>query len=123
MATSNSQAFETHPLGINIHPSGTSIFHSTTSSSLQLVQPISKLVPVKHEDGNFLTWKQKILFAIRGYGLEDYITKDSNIIPPQFITDESGIQIHKRSSTPRSVTNILAPILHQFRYSTSPCWI
>lgn len=43
---------------------GASVFHSTTSSSVQLIQPRSKLVTVKLEDENFLTWKQQILIAI-----------------------------------------------------------
>lgn len=94
MASHNSQASEMHPPGINTHPGATSIFHSTTSSSSQLGQPMSKLVTVKLDDENFLTWKQQILFAIRGYGLEDYITKDVTVVPSQFITAESGTQVH-----------------------------
>lgn len=85
MAASNSQASETHSPGINIHPSGVSTFHSTTSS-LQLIRPMSKIVTAKLEDGNLLTWKQQVLIAIRGYGFEGFITKDS--IPSQFIVGE-----------------------------------
>lgn len=70
---------------------GTSIFHSKVSSTIQLIQPVSKLVKVKLEDENFLIWKQQVLIAIRGYGLEDFITGHS-VVPPQFIHDESGAQ-------------------------------
>lgn len=54
---------------------------------------MSKLVTVKLEDGNFLTWKQQVLIAIRGYGLEDFIIGDSTI-PPQFIVGKSGAQVY-----------------------------
>lgn len=40
-----------------------------------------------------LSWKQQILTAIWGYGLEDFIIGGA-IIPPQFITDDSGVQIY-----------------------------
>lgn len=55
---------------------------------------MSKLVTAKLDDENFLTWKQQILFAFWGYGLEDYITKDVTVVPPKFITEESGTQVH-----------------------------
>lgn len=54
---------------------------------------MSKLVTVKLEDGNFLTWKQQVLIAIRGYGLEDFIIGDSTI-PPQLIVGESSVQVY-----------------------------
>lgn len=41
---------------------------------LQLVQPIPKLVTLKLDDGNFLTCKQQVLTAIRGYRLENFFT-------------------------------------------------
>lgn len=74
MASHNSQALEMYLPGINIHLDGTSIFHSTTSFLLQLVQAMSELVTVKLDE-NFLAWKEQILFVIRGYGFEDYITR------------------------------------------------
>lgn len=91
MATLNSQAFESHPPGIDVQPGGTSVFHSSTTSSLQLIQPTSKIVTVKLEDGNFLTWKHQVLIAIRGYGLEDFIPGASDI-PSQLLTNESDIR-------------------------------
>lgn len=39
------------------------VFHSTVSSTIQLVQRIPKLVAVKLDDGNFLIWKQQVLTA------------------------------------------------------------
>lgn len=41
---------------------------------LQLVQSIPKLVMLKLDDGNFLTCKQQVLTAIRGYRLENFFT-------------------------------------------------
>lgn len=54
---------------------------------------MSKLVTVKLEDENYLTWKQQILIASRGYGLEYFIIGGSSI-PPQFIDGEAGTQIY-----------------------------
>lgn len=72
---------------------GISVFHSKASSSVQLVQPMSKLVTVKLEDGNYLTWKQQVLTAIGEYGLEDFLIGTS-IVPSQFVNGESGEPIH-----------------------------
>lgn len=93
MVALSSQKYESHPPSINVHASGSSIFHSTTSSSLQLVQPMSKIVTAKLEDGNFLTWKQRVLIAIWENDLEDFIIGDS-AIPPHFTVDESGAQAY-----------------------------
>lgn len=61
MAAVKSQASESHLSDVNVHPSGAEFFHSTTSFSLQLVRPMSKIIIVKLEDGNFLTLKQQVL--------------------------------------------------------------
>lgn len=49
---------------------------------------MSKLATIKIKDENFLSWKQQVLTAIRGYGL------GGAIIPPHFISDNSGVQIY-----------------------------
>lgn len=69
MAALNSPSSEVPiPLATNLSPdenqASAFIFHSTTSSSIQLMQPMSKLVTIKLEDENFLSWKQQILTAI-----------------------------------------------------------
>lgn len=71
---------------------GTSIFCSRVSSSVQRIQPVSKLVKMKLEDENFHTWKQQALIAIRGYGLEDFIPGNA-AVPLQFSNIESGAQL------------------------------
>ncbi|KAK6144515.1 hypothetical protein DH2020_021335 [Rehmannia glutinosa] len=40
----------------------------------QVVQPQGQLITVKLNDTNFLVWKQQILAAAKGYGLEAYTT-------------------------------------------------
>lgn len=40
----------------------------------QIIYPQNQLVSVKLEESNFFIWRQQILAAIRGYGLEGYIT-------------------------------------------------
>lgn len=50
---------------------------------------MNKLVTVKLDDSNYLIWKHQVLTAIRGYGLEDYLT-GSSAVPTQFINGESG---------------------------------
>lgn len=49
---------------------------------------MSKLATIKIKDENFLSRKQEVLTAIRGYGL------GGAIIPPRFISDNSGVQIY-----------------------------
>lgn len=55
MTTLNSQASESHPPRIDVQLGGTSVFHSSTTSSLQIIQLANKIVTVKFEDANFLT--------------------------------------------------------------------
>lgn len=95
MAAGNDNFSESQNLpNVNLFSTGdNSVFHSTNSSSVQLVQPMNKLVIVKLEDGNFLTWKQQVLIAIHSYGLEDSITGGS-VSPSQFLIDEIGSQIN-----------------------------
>lgn len=47
---------------------------------LQLVQSIPKLVMLKLDDGNFLTCKQQVLTAIRGYRHENFFSRMS-VVP------------------------------------------
>lgn len=54
---------------------------------------MNKLVTVKLDDSNYLIWKHQVLTAIRGYGLEDYLT-GSSAVPTQFINGESGEILH-----------------------------
>lgn len=59
-------------------------------TSIQLIQPMSELVNAKLEDGNFLTWKQHVLKAIRRYCLENFIIETSTV-SSQLVNGESGL--------------------------------
>ncbi|KAK6116468.1 hypothetical protein DH2020_049761 [Rehmannia glutinosa] len=52
----------------------------------QVIHPQSQLVTVKLTETNYLVWKQQIWAAIRGYGLEGYLTGGIPT-PEEFITD------------------------------------
>lgn len=63
MAVINTSPESSTPSSTNVVPSnanlaGLLVFHSTFSSSIQLVQPIPKLFTVNLDDENFPTWKQ-----------------------------------------------------------------
>ncbi|KAK6115126.1 hypothetical protein DH2020_007395 [Rehmannia glutinosa] len=55
----------------------------------QVVQPQGQLITVKLNDTNFLVWKQQILAAAKGYGLEGFLT-GKHTIPGESITSDSG---------------------------------
>ncbi|KAK6121394.1 hypothetical protein DH2020_044858 [Rehmannia glutinosa] len=59
------------------------------NGGIQVIQPQGQLVTIKLTDNNFLVWKQQILAAIRGYGLEGFL--NGSLPPPdQFITNEEN---------------------------------
>ncbi|KAK6143064.1 hypothetical protein DH2020_023412 [Rehmannia glutinosa] len=60
---------------------------SISSSTPQIISPHSQLVTVKLDDSNYLVWKQQVLTAIKGYGLEDFISEQSNV--PEKFTKET----------------------------------
>ncbi|CAA0819588.1 Unknown protein, partial [Striga hermonthica] len=68
---------------------GNSSFANQNGAASQLVFPQSQLITLKLEDSNFLIWKQQILTAIRGYGLESFISATTSP-PDRFITPEEG---------------------------------
>lgn len=86
MATTDSSPLETPTPSSTIIIPGAElvylhVFHSTIPHSVQLIQPMPELVIVKLDDDNSLTWKQQVLTAIRGYGLENVIIRTS-VVPP-----------------------------------------
>lgn len=52
-----------------------------------ITYPQNQLVSIKLDENNFLIWRQQVLAAIRGYGLEGFITGTSEI-PPEFISEQ-----------------------------------
>ncbi|KAK6131759.1 hypothetical protein DH2020_034493 [Rehmannia glutinosa] len=59
---------------------------SMNNSNFNLVFPQNQLISIKLDDTNFLIWKQMILTAIRGYGLEHLLLKDV-VAPEQYTVD------------------------------------
>ncbi|KAK6139417.1 hypothetical protein DH2020_026842 [Rehmannia glutinosa] len=55
-------------------------------SNNNIIQPLHQLVSVKLDESNFLIWKQQILTAIKGYGLEGFID-GTNPAPERLIED------------------------------------
>ena len=49
------------------------------------------LLSFKLSEDNFLIWKQHVLSAVRGYGLEGYLTGEQ-AAPPQTITSKNSTQ-------------------------------
>ncbi|KAK6126705.1 hypothetical protein DH2020_039551 [Rehmannia glutinosa] len=76
-------------------PPGSTISTTSSPSPVQLIQPQSQLIVTKLTESNYLIWKQKIISAVRGYGLEGYL--NGEITPPRkFITSRE---------TPRNIVN------------------
>ncbi|KAK6146863.1 hypothetical protein DH2020_020732 [Rehmannia glutinosa] len=59
-----------------------------------IIQPQSQLVTVKLNESNYLVWKQQIWAAIRGYGLEGYLT-GSCPMPDEFTPSASDKEAPK----------------------------
>ena len=60
------------------------------ASSLQIFpnHPMS----IKLSDDNYLIWKQHVLSAVRGYGLEGYLTGEQNP-PPRVLTPTGATEV------------------------------
>lgn len=65
---------------------------SSSSSQIQVVQPQNQLVTIKLNESNYLVWKHQILTAIKGYGLEAFIT-GSTAPPSRLIPGDSTDQL------------------------------
>ncbi|RVW22453.1 hypothetical protein CK203_099256 [Vitis vinifera] len=76
---------ESSSMEVNIDPT---IANPNPWSSTRFV-PISfnHSLSVKLDSKNFLIWKQWIVFAIQGYGLQKFVHSD-NEVPVQFLTRE-----------------------------------
>ncbi|CAA0833450.1 Unknown protein, partial [Striga hermonthica] len=61
------------------------------SNSSSLVFPQSQLISTKLDEGNFFIWKQQVLTTIRGYGLEQYISREASP-PSQYTIDPDSHQ-------------------------------
>ncbi|KAK6119364.1 hypothetical protein DH2020_046895 [Rehmannia glutinosa] len=79
MATDESSEQTTVPVTPPILPSST------------FVQPQNQLVSIKLTESNYLLWKQQVLTAIVGYGLEGFISSQ-NTPPARLITSENTSQ-------------------------------
>ncbi|KAK6141525.1 hypothetical protein DH2020_024735 [Rehmannia glutinosa] len=64
------------------------VLTAATSAAEQIIQLQSQLITIKLNESNHLLWKQQVLAAIRGYGLERFITEPQEI-PAEFIADIS----------------------------------
>ncbi|KAK6141030.1 hypothetical protein DH2020_025211 [Rehmannia glutinosa] len=65
---------------------------TAASTQISIIQPQNQLVSTKLDESNFLIWRQQVYTAIRGYGLEDFITKANNR-PSELLTDDEGKEI------------------------------
>ncbi|KAK6131838.1 hypothetical protein DH2020_034412 [Rehmannia glutinosa] len=78
-----------------LSPPGSNTSTTTSSPPVQIIQPQSQLIVTKLTEHNYLIRKQQVLYAVRGYGIEEYLTGD--ITPPRkFVTS---------LDTSRSVSN------------------
>ncbi|KAL3634153.1 hypothetical protein CASFOL_021207 [Castilleja foliolosa] len=66
--------------------------------SIQLLYPQSQLISIKLTEANFLIWRTQILTAIKGYGLEDFISSHPKI-PDLYNTTSSQTQVLNPSHT------------------------
>ncbi|KAK6116197.1 hypothetical protein DH2020_050053 [Rehmannia glutinosa] len=53
-------------------------------AGIQVVQSQGQLLTVKLSENNFLVWRQQVLAAVRGYGLEGYL--DGTLPPPERVS-------------------------------------
>ncbi|KAK6138122.1 hypothetical protein DH2020_028139 [Rehmannia glutinosa] len=67
-------------------PSGSVISTGSTSSSFPVIQPQSQIISSKLTENNFLIWRQQVLAAVRGYGLEGYLSGETSA-PSKFTKD------------------------------------
>ncbi|KAK6131035.1 hypothetical protein DH2020_035223 [Rehmannia glutinosa] len=68
--------------------SSSSSTSSISSTSSQALQPLSQLITVKLNEGNYLLWKQQITAAVKGYGLEGFLTGEKQE-PEKFLPESS----------------------------------
>ncbi|KAK6164729.1 hypothetical protein DH2020_001593 [Rehmannia glutinosa] len=62
------------------------------STGIQVIQPQGQLITIKLSDNNYLVWKQQVLAAVRGCGLEGLL--DGTLPPPEKNTiDEKNKKI------------------------------
>ncbi|KAK6141727.1 hypothetical protein DH2020_024529 [Rehmannia glutinosa] len=61
---------------------------SSSGSSMAEIHPRSQLISIKLTDSNYLLWRQQILAAVTGYGVEGYLTGDQEI-PEKFLSGKS----------------------------------
>ncbi|KAK6135727.1 hypothetical protein DH2020_030507 [Rehmannia glutinosa] len=73
---------------------------AATIPNEQVIQPQSQLITVKLNESNFLVWKQQIWAAIRGYGLEGYLT--GSVAAPEEYT--AGKTANERTLNPSFLT-------------------
>ncbi|KAK6133209.1 hypothetical protein DH2020_033045 [Rehmannia glutinosa] len=60
----------------------------TGQEQVQIIHPQCQLITTKLTEINYLVWKHQILAAIRGYGLEEYLTGGCKV-PEQFLEGTS----------------------------------
>ncbi|KAK6159299.1 hypothetical protein DH2020_006613 [Rehmannia glutinosa] len=58
---------------------------TTSPSPGQIIQPQNQLIITKLTEHNYLKWKQQVLSAVRGYGLEGFLNSETTP-PKKFIT-------------------------------------
>lgn len=72
----------------------TNTIHTQPSKTLEeslksIINPQTQLITVTLDENNFLLWKFQVETAIRGYGLEKFISA-TTIVPEQLMTNSEG---------------------------------
>lgn len=57
-----------------------------------IITPQSQLITLQLDESNYILWKFQVENAIKGYGLEQFISNSSNA-PPKFIMNDQNITI------------------------------
>lgn len=71
--------------------SGIPISSTSVLNHSQFIQPQNQLVSIRLNENNYLIWKQQVLTAIKGYGLEKFLSNEG-FLPEEFIVDDQSQQ-------------------------------